>query len=110
VGPSWAAPIEATVTPDGCHLLVRRTAPPAGPWQVVDVRAAREVARVPYREASQFPAIIGTRLFFMTAPGPGSPAALHAVDLATGDELWRSTLDPPPARGAPPLPRSGPAP
>ena len=109
-GPSWAPPIEPTVTPDGCHLLVRRTAPPAGPWEVVDVRAARELARVPYREGSQFPAIIGARLFFMTAPRPGSPAALHAVDLASCTEVWQLTLDPPMARGAPPLPRSGPAP
>lgn len=106
-GASWPTPIEPTVTPDGCHLLVRQTQQPAAPWQIVDVRTAREMARVPYREGSQFPAILGGRLYFVTGPRVGSPAALHAVDLASGDELWELALDPPPARGAPPLPRSG---
>ncbi len=109
-GPAWPAPIEPTVTPDGCHLLVRETRQPAGPWQVVDLRAAREVARVPYREGSQFPAVLGGRLYFITGPRAGSPAALHAVDLASGEEVWELDLGPPPDHGAPPLPRSGSAP
>lgn len=107
-GLSWKPPIEPTVTPDGCHLLVRPTTPPSGVWAVIDTRAAREVAGIPYPEGAQFPAILGDRLYFMTAPGPRSPAALHAVDLGSGNELWQMALAPPVARGVPPLPRSGP--
>jgi hypothetical protein len=98
--------LEPTLTPDGTHLFLRRTAPPGATWTAFRVADGRRLAELPYTPHTRWPCLVGDRLFDLVVPEGREPPGprLRAAAFPGGVVIWEHPLAPPVRRVPGPLP------